>query len=77
MLTLPFEYGYWLYHRPGKGEDRKSRMPRLRFGIRAVATTGRAGYLYRTGAQFALVIRSFFVNPPGEYVDIPWTEPET
>jgi hypothetical protein len=41
-------------------------------GIRAVATTGRVGYLYRTGDLAALVIRNFFVNPSGEYVDVPW-----
>jgi len=43
-----------------------------KLGIRAVAVTGRVGYLYETGEEFALVIRNFFVNPSGEYVDVPW-----
>ena len=47
-----------------------------KIGIRAVETTGRAGYLYSTGDKFALIIRSFSVNPSGEYVDVPFDEPE-
>jgi len=46
-----------------------------KIGIRAVETTGRVGYLYPTNGQFALVIRNFFVNPSGEYVDVPWADP--
>lgn len=45
-----------------------------KIGIRAVATTGRVGYLYSTGDQFTLVVRNFYVNPSGEYVDIPFDE---
>jgi hypothetical protein len=45
-----------------------------KIGIRAVATTGRAGYLYHRGDQSALVVRNFVVNPSGEYVDVPWTD---
>jgi len=45
-----------------------------KIGIRAVETPGRVGYLYPTNNQFALVIRNFFVNPSGEYVDVPWTD---
>jgi hypothetical protein len=45
-----------------------------KIGIRAVETTGRAGYLYPTKDQFALVMRNFFVNPSGVYVDVPWTD---
>ncbi|HOW70577.1 MAG TPA: hypothetical protein PKY77_08255 [Phycisphaerae bacterium] len=45
-----------------------------KIGIRAVAATGRVGYLYQTGGRFALVVRSFFVNPSGDYVDVPWTD---
>ena len=52
------------YRMRSAGEDK--------IGIRAVATAGRVGYLYRTGAQAALVVRNFFVNPSGEYVDVPW-----
>jgi hypothetical protein len=44
----------------------------VKIGIRAVATAGRVGYLYQTGSQAALVVRNFFVNPSGEYVDVPW-----
>ncbi len=47
-----------------------------KLGIRAVVTTGRVGYLYSTGEQVALVIRNFAVNPSGEYVDVPWTDPD-
>lgn len=52
------------YRMRSPGEDK--------LGFRAVATAGRAGYLYRTGNQSALVIRNFFVNPSGEYADVPW-----
>ncbi len=43
--------------------------------IRAVATTGRVGYVYATGDRYALIVRNFVVNPSGEYVDVPWKEP--
>lgn len=42
--------------------------------IRAVGTTGRVGYLYATGQKWALVMRNYFINPSGEYVDAPWSE---
>ncbi len=42
-----------------------------KIAVRATATTGRTGYIYRTGDQWALVIRNFNVNPSGEYVDVP------
>lgn len=45
-----------------------------KIGIRAVATTGRVGYISRRGDKFELVMRSFFVNPSGEYVDVPWND---
>lgn len=47
-----------------------------KLGIRAAAIPGRVGYLYRTGDQTSLVIRNFFVDPSGEYVDTPWMEPQ-
>ncbi|MCU1305082.1 MAG: hypothetical protein JWQ87_5366 [Candidatus Sulfotelmatobacter sp.] len=47
-----------------------------KIGIRAAGTTGRIGYMYGTGNKRALIIRNFFVNPSGEYADVPWTEPE-
>jgi hypothetical protein len=45
-----------------------------KIGIRAIATTGRAGYLYSQGEESVLVVRNFQVNPSGEYVDVPWRE---
>ncbi|HOZ47657.1 MAG TPA: hypothetical protein PLO37_13010 [Candidatus Hydrogenedentes bacterium] len=45
-------------------------------GVRAVATTGRVGYLYGSGDACSLIVRSFVVNPSGEYVDAPWKDPD-
>jgi hypothetical protein len=47
-----------------------------KIGIRALATTGRVGYRYYTGTKEVLIIRNFYVNPSGEYADVPWTELE-
>jgi hypothetical protein len=47
-----------------------------KIGVRAVATTGRIGYIYAVGDQKALIVRNFSVNPSGEYADVPWTEPD-
>jgi len=47
-----------------------------KIGIRAAVTTGRIGYIYPSGNRYALIVRNFFVNPSGEYADVPWTEPE-
>jgi hypothetical protein len=47
-----------------------------KIGVRAVALTGRAGYLYREDGEASLVIRNFFVEPSEEYVDVPWAEAE-
>jgi hypothetical protein len=47
-----------------------------KIGVRAAVTTGRIGYMYPAGDRCALIIRNFFVNPSGEYADVPWTEPE-
>ncbi|HLX82289.1 MAG TPA: DUF6786 family protein [Terriglobales bacterium] len=47
-----------------------------KIGVRAALTTGRIGYLYPTGNQQALIVRNFYVNPSGEYADVPWTEPD-
>jgi hypothetical protein len=47
-----------------------------KIGVYAAATTGRIGYLYSAGKQYALIVRNFSVNPSGEYADVPWTEPE-
>jgi hypothetical protein len=45
-----------------------------KLSIRATATSGRVGYLYSTGSRWALIVRNFFVNPSGEYVDSPWDD---
>jgi hypothetical protein len=55
------------YRMRAKGEHK--------IGLRGVAMTGRVGYLYPVdGGESALIIRNFFVNPSGEYVDVPWRE---
>ncbi len=46
-----------------------------KIALRAVAVTGRAGYLHRTRARACLVVRNFGVDPSGEYVDVPWSDP--
>lgn len=47
-----------------------------KIGLHAAFTTGRIGYIYPSGGQHALIVRNFFVNPSGEYADVPWTEPD-
>lgn len=48
-----------------------------KLGGRAVAVTGRVGYLHDCGDdRWSLIIRNFFVNPSGEYVDVPWGDTE-
>ena len=47
-----------------------------KIGIHAASTTGRIGYMYSVGNKQALIVRNFFVNPSGEYADVPWTEPD-
>ena len=45
--------------------------------IRAVAITGRIGYLHEAaGGRSALIVRNFFVNPSGDYIDVPWGDPD-
>ena len=46
-----------------------------KIALRAVAVTGRVGYLFAQVGRWALVIRNFVVNPSGEYVDVPWDDP--
>ena len=46
-----------------------------KLGVRAVATTGRVGYLSGGGDSCSLIVRNFTVNPQGEYVDAHWKEP--
>jgi len=47
-----------------------------KIALRAVATCGRAGYVYVRDEQWSLVVRNFFVNPSGEYIDVQPGEPE-
>ena len=47
-----------------------------KIAIRATATAGRVGYVYQSGDRWSLVVRNFSVNPSGEYVDVPWDEPD-
>jgi hypothetical protein len=54
------------YRMRAKGEHK--------IGVRAVATTGRVAYRHGSGQESVLVVRNFFVNPSGEYVDVPWNE---
>jgi len=54
------------YRMRAKGEHKLS--------IRALPSTGRIGYIYQTGTQWALIVRNFFLNPSGEYVDVPWDD---
>lgn len=46
-----------------------------KLGLQARAVIGRAGYLHGGGDDWCLVVRNFSVNPSGDYVDVPWTEP--
>ena len=46
-----------------------------KIGIRAAASTGRMGYLYRQSEKMSLVVRNFFNNPSGDYVDVPKFSP--
>ena len=57
-----------LWRMRAKGEQK--------LGVRAVATTGRVGYRYRSGNIHTLILRNFAVNPSGDYVDVPWDEPD-
>ncbi len=48
-----------------------------KIAIRATAATGRIGYRYPAqNDRWALIVRNVFVNPSGEYVDVPWTQVE-
>jgi hypothetical protein len=47
-----------------------------KLGVRAVAITGRVGYMYARNGETSLIVRNFTVDPSGEYVDVPWLEPE-
>lgn len=46
-----------------------------KIAVRAADVTGRVGYLYPSEDQYGLVVRNFFVDPSGEYVDVPQADP--
>lgn len=45
-----------------------------KFSLDAVDITGRAGYAYSDDNQQTLVVRHFFVNPSGMYIDVPFND---
>jgi hypothetical protein len=47
-----------------------------KIALRGTAICGRAGYVYPQGDRYALVVRNFFVNPSGEYVDVQKADPD-
>jgi len=48
-----------------------------KIGVRAAALTGRVGYLRAAApGRSSLIVRSFVVNPSGDYIDTPWEAPE-
>jgi hypothetical protein len=47
-----------------------------KIAIKSSATCGRVGYVYGSGEKRSLVIRNFFVNPSGQYVDVQRTDME-
>ncbi len=47
-----------------------------KIGLRATSMTGRVGYVYQRDNEATLIVRNFFVNPSGEYVDVPWRTTE-
>ena len=48
-----------------------------KISIRAISLAGRTGYLRQVSeSSWSLVVRNFFVNPSGMYVDVPWDSPD-
>ena len=47
-----------------------------KIALKAAAICGRAGYVYGRGDRWSLVIRNFFVNPSGEYIDVQRHDPD-
>ncbi|OHB56849.1 MAG: hypothetical protein A2Y12_04410 [Planctomycetes bacterium GWF2_42_9] len=47
-----------------------------KFSLQAIEITGRAGYVYDNEGSQTLVVRNFFVNPCGLYIDVPFNEPQ-
>jgi hypothetical protein len=47
-----------------------------KIALKAAAICGRAGYVYGQGNRYSLVIRNFFVNPSGQYIDVQRHDPD-
>jgi hypothetical protein len=47
-----------------------------KIAVKAAALCGRTGYLYQQHDAWSLVVRNFFVNPSGEYVDVQRHDPD-
>ena len=47
-----------------------------KIAVKAAALCGRAGYVYGQGDRSSLVVRNFFVNPSGEYIDVQRQDPD-
>jgi hypothetical protein len=45
-----------------------------KFSLDAIDITGRAGYTYDDEGQQVLIVRNFFVNPSGKYIDVPFDD---
>ncbi|MFH1266873.1 MAG: DUF6786 family protein [Planctomycetota bacterium] len=46
-----------------------------KISLRGSAVCGRAGYVYAQDDRYALVLRNFFVDPSGEYIDVQKSDP--
>lgn len=47
-----------------------------KIAVKAASLCGRTGYAYTQGDQWALIIRNFFVNLSGEYIDVQRHDPD-
>jgi len=47
-----------------------------KIALRGSTTCGRAGYVYPQGNEWSLVVRNFFIDPSGEYVDVQQFAPD-
>jgi hypothetical protein len=47
-----------------------------KIAVKAAALCGRTGYVYRRADAWSLVVRNFFVNPSGEFIDVQRHDPD-
>jgi hypothetical protein len=47
-----------------------------KLGLKAKGLTGRMGYIRVAGSAAYLIVRNFIIDPSGDYIDAPWSEPE-